>query len=253
MGWDYELTVEYDSRIEANKRFQDLVNGMSSHSVLKNLTSLRVYHFPLYLKNKGNLSAAIVDEYLFSQNSVTNLKDINLVEYNGNDYLFEATWEVQRYDRNTTNNDLVATVREVNLYVFGLDFKAYPGGLPTGITFNAGSSKLYSSFVDTEAAQKNLDLLLGELKTIVSAGARKIHGRDKDKSSELKRHSLCHNRELSDFCKSSTKVDVELLMSITNRCNDVSGIPLEDGFIVYANSGTHGNLSNFYSKLYSRL
>lgn len=254
MGWDYEFTLDSPDWPTNRKLLSDIVEAMLSSNAFT-FKRMTVYSYDLYIANHGRLRNAKVASFETSDISPLPTLNVWVSQFTEAGTLFDIVFRVQRFE---FMGEYVN--REVHIYAFDKQFRAYPGHSPTGLTYDSHSSKLYSPRSNPDDYKKNISLLLTELEILVKAGVTSIRGLNGyEDSTDLMTHCLCYHQDIANFMSDLHQIDPnhsvresfnqDDLREIIRGCENILSKQISNGFVVWAKNGTRGSLTEFYQEL----
>lgn len=245
MGWDLQLTLETSQNLSRSELGVNLFQAMLGSDFFV-FEKIDVISYELMKANQGRASKGIVSTL---ENKVTNLvknfKEM-LGEYAEPQTLFDITFLAKRIDENDYDRDI-----GVHLYVFDEQFFAYPGGLPTGLTYDADSYKHYSSYV--RSYEENILRLLDELEVLIDSGVTTIRGFGLEEETDVCSHHFCFHKDarnfVSDLDYTKEKFTLSDLQQVVSISEGIKSEEILGGAIIWCEEGTLRTLRQFYDNL----
>ena len=181
-------------------------------------------------------------------------KDINLVkkfkemlgEYTQPRMLFDISFVAKRIDENEYERPI-----SIHLYVFDEQFLVYPGSLPTGLTYDADSSKYYRHL--TRSYEENIFCLFDELEVLINAGVTTIRGLGLEEETDIYSHHFCFHKDvrnfISDLHYTKEKFTLSDLQKVVSVSEGINSGQILGGAIIWHQYGTTRTLRKFYENL----
>jgi hypothetical protein len=264
MSWNYELGIVFDDYQPPVSRFLMISNFAKTSPSLGKITFLGVYktiYSNIYDKDGNLVQGGPVEKISYPQSlelieqSIQHLAE----KYSGEDYLVEGMWAAHRYEDLDQLEDYWAKI-----VVTGKQFHPPLDAHIPPVMYIAGDSNFFNSRPGNESlVEKNMELLVEELKYIINMGIRSIHGYDGDLSADPHEYSLCYHRDLSDFVddiywnseKPSDLIPLtfDTVMEVAKTCDHLEAVQYGNGVLVYNRHGVSGDLRQFYELLTLKL
>ncbi len=253
MGWDFEFTLDYPDWANNREKLTVIVESML-HSGLFKFEEMSILSYHL-IKASGSLQDAKIASFTDSQG--TPLQTLNdwTKKYTEHGLLFDIVFSVERFWRLEED----ARFYGVHLYAFDDEFLSYPGLLPTGLTYDSHTSKLYSPGSNPGDYYENFQLLLDELEIFVKAGITTIRGLGNEQMEGILTQHLCYHQDISDFLADVSQIDSNHpdikqfgeneFLEVMGRCENILSKRIQDSFFIYSARGTDRTLSEFYQSL----